>query len=60
VELFEDNTEKTDEMNCMITKDFGFDECFDVAGQTYPRKVDSRILNDLSSVPMRFFALRRM
>ena len=34
----------------MIAADFGFDECFDVAGQTYPRKVDSRVLNALSSV----------
>ena len=37
-------------MNSLICKDFGFDGCFDVAGQTYPRKVDSRILNALSSV----------
>ena len=50
VDLFEGNTEKIDEMNRMIAADFGFDECFDVAGQTYPRKVDSRILNALSSV----------
>ena len=50
VDLFEGNAEKIDEMNRMIAADFGFDECFDVAGQTYPRKVDSRILNALSSV----------
>ena len=50
VDLFEGDTEKIDEMNRMIAADFGFDECFDVAGQTYPRKVDSRILNALSSV----------
>ena len=50
VELFEGDAEKIDEMNRMIAEDFGFDECFDVAGQTYPRKVDSRILNALSSV----------
>ena len=50
VDLFEGNTTKIDEMNRMIAADFGFDECFDVAGQTYPRKVDSRILNALSSV----------
>ena len=50
VELFEGDTKKIDEMNHMIATDFGFDECFDVAGQTYPRKVDSRILNALSSV----------
>lgn len=50
VELFEGDTEKIDEMNKMIAADFGFDQCFDVCGQTYPRKVDSRILNALSSV----------
>ena len=50
VELFEGDTAKIDEMNRMICRDFGFDECFDVAGQTYPRKVDSRILNALSSI----------
>ena len=50
VELFEGDTAKIDEMNRMIAADFGFDECFEVCGQTYPRKVDSRILNCLSSI----------
>ena len=50
VELFEGDTAKIDEMNRMIAADFGFDECFDVCGQTYPRKVDSRILSCLSSI----------
>ena len=50
VELFEGDTAKIDDMNRMIAADFGFDECFDVCGQTYPRKVDSRILNCLSSI----------
>ena len=50
VELFKGDTSKIDEMNRKIAADFDFDECFDVAGQTYPRKVDSRILNALSSV----------
>ena len=50
VELFEGDTAKIDEMNRMIAADFGFEECFDVCGQTYPRKVDSRILNCLSSI----------
>ncbi|MBP3653597.1 MAG: adenylosuccinate lyase [Clostridia bacterium] len=50
MELFEGDAAKIDEMNRMIAADFGFDECFDVCGQTYPRKVDSRILNALSSV----------
>ena len=50
VDLFDGDAKKTDELNRMIAADFGFDECFDVVGQTYPRKVDSRILNALSSL----------
>lgn len=50
VDLFEGDNVKIDEMNKLIAADFGFDECFDVCGQTYPRKVDSRILNALSSI----------
>lgn len=50
VELFEGDSAKIDEMNRMLCKEFGFEECFDVCGQTYPRKVDSRILNCLSSI----------
>ncbi len=50
LELFDGDGSKIDEMNRLICRDFGFDECFDVSGQTYPRKVDSRILNVLSSV----------
>ena len=50
VDLFDGDTKKTDELNRMIAAEFGFDECFDVVGQTYPRKVDSRILNALSSL----------
>ena len=50
LELFGGDTAKIDEMNRQICADFGFDRCFDVCGQTYPRKVDSRILNVLSSI----------
>ncbi|MGN0774543.1 MAG: adenylosuccinate lyase [Candidatus Ventricola sp.] len=50
MELFKGDEAKIDEMNRMIASDFGFDSCFDVCGQTYPRKVDSRILNCLSSI----------
>ena len=50
VELFGGDTGKIDEMNRMIRADFGFEDCFPVCGQTYPRKLDSRILNVLSSI----------
>ena len=50
MELFHGDTAKIDEMNRMIAADFGFDRLYDVCGQTYPRKLDSRILNVLSSI----------
>ncbi len=50
LDLFDGDTSKIDEMNRQIAAEFGFSECFDVCGQTYPRKVDSRILNALSSI----------
>ena len=50
LELFGGDTGKIDEMNRKISADFGFSKCFSVCGQTYPRKLDSRILNVLSSI----------
>lgn len=50
LDLFEGDGEKIDEMNRALAATFGFSACFDVCGQTYPRKVDSRILNALSSL----------
>ncbi|MDD6966542.1 MAG: adenylosuccinate lyase [Candidatus Faecousia sp.] len=50
MDLFNGDTAKIDEMNRMISSDFGFAKCFSVCGQTYPRKLDSRILNVLSSI----------
>ena len=50
MDLFDGDSAKIDEMNKMISGDFGFDKCFAVCGQTYPRKLDSRILNALSSI----------
>lgn len=50
LELFGGDTAKIDEMNHIITTEFGFEKCYPVCGQTYPRKQDSRILNVLSSI----------
>ena len=50
VELFEGDGGKIDELNRRIAAAFGFESIFDVQGQTYPRKTDSRILNTLSSI----------
>ncbi len=50
MELFDGDGGKIDEMNSRIAKQFGFSECYPVCGQTYPRKLDSRILNVLSDI----------
>ena len=50
MDLFEGDGAKIDEMNRRIAAAFGFEKCFSVCGQTYPRKTDSRILNVLSSI----------
>ena len=50
LDLFDGDTEKIDRMNRALAAEFGFDACFDVCGQTYPRKTDVRIMNVLSSV----------
>ena len=50
VSLFGGDTKKIDLLNERIASDFGFTRCYDVSGQTYPRKLDSRVLNALSSV----------
>ena len=50
MDLFGGDEAKIDEMNRMICGDFGFERCVSVCGQTYPRKLDSRILNVLSAI----------
>ncbi len=49
-ELFDGDTAKIDEMNRLIADDFGFAKFYSVCSQTYPRKLDGRILNCLSSI----------
>ena len=50
MDLFDNDESKIDEMNKMIASDFGFDSIVAVSGQTYPRKMDMRILNVLSGI----------
>ena len=57
LDLFGGDTGKIDEMNQKISADFGFTKCFSVCGQTYPRKLDSRILNVLSSIAQSCYRL---
>ncbi|MBR2669233.1 MAG: adenylosuccinate lyase [Solobacterium sp.] len=57
MELFEGDSTKINTMNQMLAESFGFTECFSVCGQTYPRKVDTRILNALSSVAQSLYRM---
>ncbi|MCR5826545.1 MAG: adenylosuccinate lyase, partial [Oscillospiraceae bacterium] len=50
LELFDGRSEQVDALNRRLAAAFGFSELFDVSAQTYPRKLDSRILNALSAV----------
>ena len=57
MELFEGNQEKIVEMNRRLTERFGFSRMWDVCGQTYPRKLDSRILSCLSAIAQSCYRL---
>ena len=50
LELFDGDQEKCETLNRLLRERFGFDRMYDVCGQTYPRKMDSRILSCLSAV----------
>ena len=49
-ELFDGDHEACRKADKMIAEKMGFKECFPVSGQTYTRKVDSRVLNVLSGI----------
>lgn len=47
--LFQGNHQKCDELDQMVTRAFGFESSFCVTGQTYPRKIDAMVVNDLAN-----------
>ncbi len=50
LELFDGDHEKCRELDRKIAAKMGYDSTFPVSGQTYPRKLDSQMLNVLSSI----------
>lgn len=50
LELFDGDQETIDKIDPMIAKKMGFSECYPVSGQTYSRKVDTRVLNVLAGI----------
>ena len=50
LELFDGNQELCDRIDPMIAEKMGFPGCYPVSGQTYSRKVDTRVLNVLAGI----------
>lgn len=50
LELFDGNHETIRKIDTMIAQKMGFKECYPVSGQTYSRKVDTRVLNILAGI----------
>lgn len=50
LELFNGDQEKIDKIDPMIAEKMGFTQCYPVSGQTYSRKVDTRVCNILAGI----------
>ncbi len=50
LELFEGDQDKVDRLDPMIAEKMGFAGCYPVSGQTYSRKVDTRVMNVLAGI----------
>lgn len=50
LELFDGDHEKCRRADRMIAEKMGFDSCYPVSGQTYSRKIDTRVLNVLAGI----------
>ena len=50
LELFDGDQETIDRIDPMIAEKMGFKSCYPVSGQTYSRKVDTRVLNVLAGI----------
>ena len=50
LELFEGDMEKVNALDAMIAGKMGFEKCQSVSGQTYSRKVDTKVLNVLAGI----------
>lgn len=50
LELFDGDHEKCKQIDKLIARKMGYSDCFAVSGQTYSRKLDSRVLNVLAGI----------
>lgn len=50
LELFDGDQETIDRIDPMIARKMGFEDCYPVSGQTYSRKVDTRVANVLAGI----------
>ena len=50
LELFDGDHEKCKQIDKLIAEKMGYSDCFAVSGQTYSRKLDSRVMNVLAGI----------
>lgn len=50
LELFDGDLEKINKIDGMIATKMGFAQCYPVSGQTYSRKIDTRVANVLAGI----------
>lgn len=50
MELFDGNSDLVEKIDPMIANKMGFGECYPVSGQTYSRKIDTRVMNVLAGI----------
>lgn len=50
LELFDGDQETIDKIDPMIAEKMGFSACYPVSGQTYSRKVDTRVMNVVAGI----------
>jgi adenylosuccinate lyase len=50
LELFDGDEQTIDKIDPMIAKKMGFEKCYPVSGQTYSRKIDTRVCNILAGI----------
>jgi len=50
MDLFDNDSAKVAQLDHKVAEKMGYDSCYDLTGQTYPRKFDSRVINVLSGI----------
>ncbi|MFV0465130.1 MAG: adenylosuccinate lyase [Lachnospiraceae bacterium] len=57
LELFDGDHDKVEQLDVIIAEKMGYASCYPVSGQTYSRKVDTRVLNILAGIAASAFKM---